>query len=113
MGAPGRLFRGLNTGSRAGHVTMLVAMKKTLSALLLLAFTCAVAATGRLPGPQADEAARQLALSIFKQLIEINTTDSVGSTTLAAEAMARRLREAGFPADDVVVLGPNERKNMV
>ena len=92
----------------------MLAMKKTLSALLLLAYTCAGAARGRFPGPQADGAARQLALNIFKQLIEINTTDSVGSTTVAAEAMARLLREAGFPADDVVVLGPNERKgNMV
>jgi acetylornithine deacetylase/succinyl-diaminopimelate desuccinylase-like protein len=59
---------------------------------------------------QADEATRQLSYDIFKQLIEINTTDSVGSTTVAAEAMAQRLRDAGFPASDVVVLGPNARK---
>jgi acetylornithine deacetylase/succinyl-diaminopimelate desuccinylase-like protein len=51
---------------------------------------------------------------IFKQLIEINTTDSVGSTTAAAEAMRRRLLDAGFANADVVVLGPNDRKgNMV
>ncbi len=63
---------------------------------------------------QVDDATRQLARDIFKQLIEINTTDSVGSTTVAAEAMAKRLRDAGFPASDVVVLGPNPRKgNMV
>jgi len=92
----------------------MLAMKKPLSAVLLLASTCAGGATGPFPGPQANEAARQLALDIFKQLIEINTTDSVGSTTVAAEGMARRLRMAGLPADDVVVLGPNERKgNMV
>jgi acetylornithine deacetylase/succinyl-diaminopimelate desuccinylase-like protein len=61
-----------------------------------------------------DTSSRQLAHDIFKQLIEINTTDSVGSTTLAAEAMRQRLLDAGFPAQDVVVLGPNERKgNMV
>jgi acetylornithine deacetylase/succinyl-diaminopimelate desuccinylase-like protein len=51
-----------------------------------------------------------LARDIFKQLIEINTTDSVGNVTTAAEAMAQRLRDGGFPADDVVVAGPNERK---
>ena len=63
---------------------------------------------------QIDDATRQLAHDIFKQLIEINTTDSVGSTTVAAQAMAERLREAGFPAADVVVLGPNAHKgNMV
>ena len=51
---------------------------------------------------------------IFKQLIEINSTDSVGSTTLAAQAMAQRLLDAGFPKADVVVLGPNDRKgNMI
>jgi len=57
-----------------------------------------------------DESAQELSRGIFKQLIEINTTDSVGSTTAAAEAMAKRLREAGFPANGVAVLGPNERK---
>jgi acetylornithine deacetylase/succinyl-diaminopimelate desuccinylase-like protein len=51
---------------------------------------------------------------IFKQLIEINTTDSVGSVTAASQAMAKRLLDAGFPKADVVVLGPNDRKgNMV
>ena len=51
-----------------------------------------------------------LAHDIFKQLIEINTTDSAGNVTTAAEAMAKRLRDAGFPAKDVIVAGPNERK---
>ena len=59
---------------------------------------------------QIDDADRQLSRDIFKQLIEINTTDSVGSTTVAAQAMAKRLLDAGFPASDVRVLGPNERK---
>jgi acetylornithine deacetylase/succinyl-diaminopimelate desuccinylase-like protein len=51
-----------------------------------------------------------LAREIFKQLIEINTTDSVGNVTTAAEAMAVRLRDAGFPAEDVMVAGPDDRK---
>ena len=50
------------------------------------------------------------AREIFKELIEINTTDSVGSTTKAAEAMAARLKAAGFAASDVQVLGPDARK---
>ncbi len=63
---------------------------------------------------QDDRVTRALAHDIFKQLIEINTTDSVGSTTAAAQAMAQRLKDAGFPAADVTVIGPNERKgNMV
>jgi acetylornithine deacetylase/succinyl-diaminopimelate desuccinylase-like protein len=61
-----------------------------------------------------DSATRQLSRDIFQQLIEINTTDSVGSTTIAAQAMAKRLLDAGFAKDDVVVLGPNAHKgNMI
>jgi acetylornithine deacetylase/succinyl-diaminopimelate desuccinylase-like protein len=59
---------------------------------------------------QESDATNKLAHDIYKQLIEINTTDSVGSTTVAAEAMAQRLRDAGYPASDVQVLGPNARK---
>jgi acetylornithine deacetylase/succinyl-diaminopimelate desuccinylase-like protein len=64
--------------------------------------------------PQSDAVTRETAHDIFKQLIEINTTDSIGSTTVAAQAMAKRLLDAGFPEADVVVIGPNDRKgNMV
>src|SRR5438045_38569 len=59
---------------------------------------------------QIDDATRQLSHDIFKELIEINTTDSVGNVTTAAEAMAARLRAAGFPAADIQVIGPNDRK---
>src|ERR1700687_1875607 len=59
---------------------------------------------------QAQTAINPLAHEIFKQLIEINTTDSVGNVTTAAEAMAVRLREAGFAENDVLVAGPNDRK---
>ena len=57
-----------------------------------------------------DPATRKMAHDIFKQLVEINTSDSVGSTTVAAQAMAQRLLDAGFPAADVTVVGPNDRK---
>jgi acetylornithine deacetylase/succinyl-diaminopimelate desuccinylase-like protein len=60
-----------------------------------------------------DEATRKLALDIFKQLIEINTTDSIGNVTTAAEALAERFREVGFPESDIQVLGPNARKKNV
>jgi len=50
---------------------------------------------------------QQLAHDIYKELVEINTADSVGSTTVAANAVAKRLRDAGFPdaAWDSYVLG--------
>jgi acetylornithine deacetylase/succinyl-diaminopimelate desuccinylase-like protein len=59
---------------------------------------------------QVDDATKQLAHDIFKQLIEINTTDSVGNVTTASEAMAQRFRDAGFADSDMEVLGPNDRK---
>ena len=57
----------------------------------------------------------QAARDIFKQLIEINTTDTpAGNVTAAAEAMAERFRAAGFPADDIHVDGPKpNKKNLV
>jgi acetylornithine deacetylase/succinyl-diaminopimelate desuccinylase-like protein len=58
---------------------------------------------------QSDDTKPQ-ARGIFKQLIEINTTDSVGNVTVAVEAMATRLRDAGFPEQDVIVAGPHDRK---
>src|SRR5580700_9102805 len=61
-------------------------------------------------GAQLDDATRSLSHDIFRQLVEINTTDSVGSTTVAAEAMRQRLLAAGFDPADAQVLGPNERK---
>jgi hypothetical protein len=56
---------------------------------------------------QVDPQTKKLSRDIFQQLIEINTTDSVGSTTVAAKAMAQRLLDAGFAKEDVLVLGPH------
>jgi acetylornithine deacetylase/succinyl-diaminopimelate desuccinylase-like protein len=62
---------------------------------------------------QAD-AHRQLEREIFAELININTSDSAGHTREAAEAMARRLVNAGFPTADVQVLGASPRyQNLV
>src|SRR5260370_16511263 len=52
----------------------------------------------------------QLGDGSFKELIEINCTDLVGNITTAAEAMAKRLRDAGFSEADIKVAGPNDRK---
>jgi len=59
---------------------------------------------------ETDQVSNALARDIFKELIEINTTDSVGNVTTASEAMARRFRAAGFAAADMQILGPNDRK---
>ncbi len=55
-----------------------------------------------------------LARSIFRQLIEINTTDSAGGTTVAAEAMKQRFLDAGFPTEDLTIAGANaQKRNLV
>jgi acetylornithine deacetylase/succinyl-diaminopimelate desuccinylase-like protein len=38
---------------------------------------------------------------LFRELIETNTSHSIGSCTLAAEKMAARLRAAGYPDSDI------------
>ena len=52
---------------------------------------------------------QELARELFRELIEINTVESEG-TALAVEAMASRLLAAGFPEEDVQIVGPNDRK---
>ena len=70
----------------------------------------AVFATLLAPSAQAadDEAAFR---SLYKELVEINTTRSVGNCTQAATAMRAHLLAAGIPAADAQVLAPAERPN--
>jgi acetylornithine deacetylase/succinyl-diaminopimelate desuccinylase-like protein len=75
-----------------------------LSSALCFIFLCSYSQA------QIDDATKQLSHDIFKQLIEINTTDSVGNVSTAAEAMAQRFRDAGFSDGDLHILGPNDRK---
>ncbi len=79
---------------------------------LKLFLTMLVLGVGTAPGASAQSLSphQQLAREIYKQLIDINTTDSAGNTTVAAEAIAKRLRDAGFSAADVHVLGAEPRK---
>jgi acetylornithine deacetylase/succinyl-diaminopimelate desuccinylase-like protein len=51
-----------------------------------------------------------LARDLFRELVEINTQESDGSTLKAAQAMAARLKTAGFSDSDVVVLENAPRK---
>jgi acetylornithine deacetylase/succinyl-diaminopimelate desuccinylase-like protein len=83
------------------------------SILLLLAFVSLFVplsmSVSAQSGPN-DARARE----IYKELVEINTTDTpAGNVTKAAEAMAARLRAAGFPDTDISVLGPDPRKHNV
>jgi acetylornithine deacetylase/succinyl-diaminopimelate desuccinylase-like protein len=51
------------------------------------------------------EPEKQLAREIYKELVEIKSGYTTGATTPAAEAMAARLRAAGFPEADIFVGG--------
>ncbi|HEX2092393.1 MAG TPA: M20/M25/M40 family metallo-hydrolase, partial [Longimicrobiaceae bacterium] len=62
------------------------------------------------PAPTSAPEHRELAREVFRELIEIDTTDTTGNVTEAAEAVGRRLRDAGFPEEDVQVVGPHPRK---
>ena len=90
-------------------------MKKTLlAALLTVSLLAGFPAAPRAAAQLTPD--RQLLREIYKELVEINTTDSVGDNTKAAEAMAARLRAAGFAAEDVRVLvhpGNAKKGNLV
>lgn len=75
--------------------------------LLVAVVICALASAVGFAQQSGDS--HKLAHDIFKQLIETNTTESVGNMTTAANEVAERLRAAGFAATDVVVLGPDAR----
>ncbi len=53
----------------------------------------------------APEPERQLARDIYKQLVEIKSGYTTGATTPVAEAVAARLKAAGFPASDIFIGG--------
>jgi acetylornithine deacetylase/succinyl-diaminopimelate desuccinylase-like protein len=77
--------------------------------LLLAALSLPVGANSR-----EDLEADRYARAAFQQLIEINTTDSSGNITTAAEAMATRLRDAGFAEQDLEIAGPRDnKKNLI
>jgi acetylornithine deacetylase/succinyl-diaminopimelate desuccinylase-like protein len=79
----------------------------SLFALMYLAVEPAAAP----PAPLAPPAEQKLARALLQELVDQDTSAETGQTTRAAQALARRLRQAGLPAADVVVLGPSPRKH--
>ncbi len=84
---------------------MKFAMKFATQALVLLLGAAPALAQAQVLAPH-----QQLAKDIYKELMEINTVTATGDTLKAAEAMAARLKAAGFPDADVRVLSPAPRK---
>jgi acetylornithine deacetylase/succinyl-diaminopimelate desuccinylase-like protein len=82
-----------------------------LSAFVVVVAMATAMAAAQSSLPTASSADRAQAREIFKQLIEINTTDTPkGSVTAATKAMQQRFQDAGFSPDDVHLLGPDPKK---
>jgi acetylornithine deacetylase/succinyl-diaminopimelate desuccinylase-like protein len=73
-------------------------MMKTLC-LLAVSFACANVLAQTTPNDQ-------LTRDIYRELVEIRTVHPDGDDTAAARAMAKRLLDAGFDPNDVVVIEP-------
>jgi acetylornithine deacetylase/succinyl-diaminopimelate desuccinylase-like protein len=81
---------------------------RATSSILFSVFAVLFATASPAQTEAPDEAAFR---ALYRQLIEINTTRSVGNCTQAAEAMRSHLLEAGIPAADTQILSPPDRPN--
>ena len=84
---------------------LVIAASVALSAIAATALAPGTAAAQNTSPPEYMEMAR----SLLEELVEINTTNTErGNNTLAAQAAARVLLDAGFPEEDVHVLVPDD-----
>ena len=82
-----------------------------MKTLILLGCVLASSATAQQPSATTYH---QLGHAILRELIETNTTGSSGNTTIVADQLATRFRDAGFADADVQVIGPTPRnRNLI
>jgi acetylornithine deacetylase/succinyl-diaminopimelate desuccinylase-like protein len=81
---------------------------QTRNTFLAAAVAGIFAASSPAQTPAAGDAAFR---ALYKELVEINTTRSIGSCTQAAQAMRAHLLTAGIPAADMQILAPPDRPN--
>ena len=108
-----RHARGRDSDTLIFHSLQEIKLMRTRFAPLALLASLAASAAFAQSAPTwtpPDAATKTLALDIYRQLINTNTTDSVGSVTAASKAMQQRFLAAGWPASDVFLGGPNDRK---
>ncbi len=77
-----------------------------IGVVFLVAIAIATSSRAQTPELRPDQVAFR---GLYEELVETNTTLSEGSCTLAAERMAARLTQAGYSADDVRILVPEDR----
>lgn len=84
-------------------------MSKRLWAVFVMAATSPAAAQ-----QQSATTFHQLGHAILRELIEVNTTASTGNTSIVADQLATRFKDAGFAEADVQVIGPSAKnRNLV
>src|SRR3984885_3133948 len=79
--------------------------KRILGAIALAMAAAVIAQEAPMPPLRPDQVAF---LALYKELVETNTTPSVGSCTLAAERMAAYLKAAGYADTDVTLFSVPE-----
>ena len=77
----------------------------------IAAAVATVIAASRAPAQQALTAEQQFAKEVYKELLEINSSNMTSGTTVAANAMAKRFRDAGFPEQDIFLGGVRADKH--
>ena len=88
-------------------------MRKILSLLSTFSLALTTLTGSYVYGDEPTHLDKQLVYDIYKELVETNTTHSVGDNTLAAEQIRTRLLAAGFPGKDIFVGGPKARKGNI
>ncbi|MGA8937698.1 MAG: M20/M25/M40 family metallo-hydrolase [Acidobacteriaceae bacterium] len=76
----------------------------------VIVLAAAVCGTAVAQGPQLPQQDRVLARQIYKEFIETNSQDSNGSVTAVSVDARNQLLKAGFAPDDLILAGPNDRK---
>src|SRR5215212_7108231 len=90
-----------------GATRSALALRLTAGAVVLSGAVLAGQGVAPTMPPEPD---RQLAREIYKEMVEIKSGYTTGATTPVAEAAARRLKAAGFPAADIFVGGASPTK---
>jgi acetylornithine deacetylase/succinyl-diaminopimelate desuccinylase-like protein len=103
---------------RLGHLEWYTraVMKESMTAgrIACWAVLACLSMASQVSAQPAPPALTQSARDLLRDLIAINTAEPEGSTTPAAERVAGFLRSAGFPAEDVQVIGSDaKRRNLV
>jgi acetylornithine deacetylase/succinyl-diaminopimelate desuccinylase-like protein len=118
MNQPSRRWTRCGVVARPGVVAVVISVAWALAGVLpgpepgsglgpaavaaaTVASTAASAAAPAMAVPKAERADQLAFRDLFRELVETNTSHSVGSCTLAAERMAARLRAAGYPESDL------------